>query len=79
VDEAERAKIHIAKMALDAARADFTEAEKQRRIDEAARDLARSKPRRRLRSMRGSGGAGADECRKAPYQKPVEYFEEPIA
>jgi hypothetical protein len=42
-DEPERAKIHLAKLALDAARADFTEAEKKRRAEEAARDLERVK------------------------------------
>jgi len=42
-DEPERARIHIAKMALDAARADFTEADKRRRAEEAARDLERVK------------------------------------
>jgi hypothetical protein len=76
-DEAERAKIHIAKMALDAARADFTEAEKQRRIDEAARDLARVKAAAAA-EVHAAEAASRERMNagKAPYQKPVEWFDE---
>ena len=58
VDEAERAKIHIARLAPLSPRADFTEAEKKRREEEAARDLERGEGR----SGRGSRGGGCHEC-----------------
>jgi hypothetical protein len=77
-DEAERARIHIAKMALDATRADFTEAEKQRRIDEAARDLARVKAAAAA-EVHAAEAASRERMNagKGPYQKPVEWFDEP--
>jgi len=78
VNEAERAKIHIAKMALDTARADFSEAEKKRRADEAARDLERVKAAAAA-EVHAAEAAARERMNagKAPYQKPVEWIDEP--
>ncbi len=77
-NEAERARIHIAKMALDAARADFTEAEKKRRAEEAARDLERVKAAAAA-EVHAAEAASRERMNagKAPYQKPIEWFDEP--
>ncbi len=77
-DEPERARIHIAKMALDAARADFTEAEKQRRAEEAARDLERVKAAAAAEVHAAEDAANARlNAGKAPYQKPIEWWDDP--
>jgi hypothetical protein len=77
-DEAERARIHIAKMALDAARADFTEAEKKRRAEEAARDLERVKAAAaaEVRAAQEATNARLNAGRGA-YQKPIEWWDDP--
>jgi hypothetical protein len=77
-DEAERARIHIAKMALDAARADFTEAEKKRRAEEAAHDLERVKRAAAAEVHAAEAAANARlNAGKGGYQKPVEWWDDP--
>jgi hypothetical protein len=77
-NEPERARIHIAKMALDAARADFTEAEKMRRAEEAARDLERVKAAAaaEVHAAEAAANARLNEG-KAAYQKPQAWWDEP--
>ena len=78
VDEAERARIHIAKLALDNARADFTEAEKKRRAEEAARDLERAKANAAAEVHAAEAAANARmTAGKGASQKPVEWWEDP--
>lgn len=77
-NDAERTQIHVHKMALDAKRADFTEAEKRRRAEDAARDLERVK-------AAAAAEIHADEAKinaqlnagKPAYQKPVEWWGDP--
>jgi hypothetical protein len=77
-NEAERAKIHIAKMALDAARIDFTEAEKKRRAEEAARDLERVKAAAAAEVHAAEAATNARlNAGKGGYQTPVEWWEDP--
>ncbi|MGA3186023.1 MAG: hypothetical protein ABSF22_02850 [Bryobacteraceae bacterium] len=77
-DEPERARIHIAKMALDAARADFTEAEKKRRAEEAARDLERVKAAAAAEVHAAEAAANARlNAGKGAYQKPIEWWDDP--
>jgi hypothetical protein len=77
-DEPERARIHIAKMALDAARADFTEAEKRRRAEEAARDLERVKAAAAAEVHAAEAAANARlNAGKEAYQKPQAWWDEP--
>jgi multidrug efflux pump subunit AcrA (membrane-fusion protein) len=77
-DEAERARIHIAKMALDAARADFTEAEKKRRAEDAARDLERVKAAAAAEVHAAEAAANARmNAGKGVYQKPIEWWDDP--
>lgn len=76
-NEAERAKIHIAKVALDAARADFTEAEKKRRAEQAARDLERVKAAAAAEVHAAEAAAHERmNAGKAPYQKPIPWFDD---
>ncbi|HEV1284522.1 MAG TPA: hypothetical protein VNU44_04400 [Bryobacteraceae bacterium] len=78
VDEAERAKIHIARLALDAARADFTEAEKKRRAEEAARDLERVKAAAAAEVHAAEAATNARlNAGKGSYQKPIEWWDDP--
>lgn len=78
VDEAERARIHIARLALDAARADFTEAEKKRRADEAARDLERVKAAAAAEVHAAEAATNARlNAGKGAYQKPIEWWDAP--
>ena len=78
VDEAERAKIHIARLALDAARADFTEAEKRRREEEAARDLERVKAAAAAEVHAAEAATNARlNAGKGAYQKPIEWWDDP--
>jgi hypothetical protein len=78
VDEAERAKIHIARLALDAARADFTEAEKKRREEEAARDLERVKAAAAAEIHAAEAATNARlNAGKGAYQKPIEWWDDP--
>jgi hypothetical protein len=77
-DEAQRAKIHIARMALDAARADFTEAEKKRKAEEAARDLARVKAAAAAEVHAAEAAANARlNAGRGAYQKPIEWWDDP--
>lgn len=77
-DEAERARIHIAKMALDAARMDFSEAEKKRRAEEAARDLERVKAAAAAEVHAAEAAANARlNAGKGAYQKPIEWWDDP--
>lgn len=77
-DEPERARIHIAKMALDAARADFTEAEKRRRADEAAADLERVKAAAAAEIHAAEAAANARlNAGRGAYQKPIEWWDAP--
>jgi len=78
VDEAERAKIHIARLALDAARADFTEAEKRLREEEAARDLERVKAAAAAEVHAAEAATNARlNAGKGAYQKPIEWWDDP--
>jgi hypothetical protein len=78
VDEAERARIHIAKMALDSARADFTEAEKKRKAEEEARALERAKANAAAEVHAAEAAANARlNAGKGAYQKPVEWWDDP--
>ena len=78
VDEAERAKIHIARLALDASRADFTEAEKKRREEEAARDLERVKAAAAAEIHAAEAATNARlNAGKGAYQKPIEWWDDP--
>jgi len=78
VDEAERAKIHIARLALDAARADFTEAEKRRREEEAVRDLERVKAAAAAEIHAAEAATNARlNAGKGAYQKPIEWWDDP--
>jgi hypothetical protein len=77
-DEPERARIHIAKMALDAARVDFTEAEKKRKAEEAARDLERVKAAAAAEVHAAEAAANARlNAGKGAYQKPQEWWNDP--
>jgi hypothetical protein len=77
-DEPERARIHIAKMALDAARADFTEAEKKRRAEEAARDLERAKALAASEVHAAEAAANARlNAGKGAYPTPQAWWDEP--
>jgi hypothetical protein len=77
-DEPERARIHIAKMALDGARADFTEEEKKRRLEEAARDLERVKAAAAAEVHAAEAAANARmNAGKGAYQKPMEWWDDP--
>jgi len=77
-DEPERARIHIAKMALDTARADFTEAEKKRRLEDAARDLERVKAAAAAEVHAAEAAANARmNAGKGAYQKPIEWWDDP--
>jgi len=77
-DEAERARIHIAKMALDVARIDYTEAEKKRRAEEEARDLARVKAAAAAEVHAAEAAANARlNAGRGAYQKPVEWWDAP--
>jgi hypothetical protein len=77
-DEPERARIHIAKMALDGARADFTEAEKKRRAEEAARDLERVKAAAAAEVHAAEAAANARlNAGKGAYQAPQAWWDEP--
>src|ERR1700722_20739652 len=77
-DEPERARIHIAKMALDGARADFTEAEKKRRAEEAARDLERVKAAAAAEVHAAEAATNARlNAGKGGYQTPVEWGDDP--
>jgi hypothetical protein len=77
-DEPERARIHIARMALDGARADFTEAEKRRRADEAARDLERVKAAAAAEVHAAESAANARlNAGKGAYQAPQAWWDEP--
>ena len=77
-DEPERARIHIAKMALDAARADFTEAEKKRRAEEAARDLERVKAAAAAEVHAAEAAANARlNAGRGAYQAPQAWWDEP--
>jgi len=77
-DEPERARIHIARMALDGARADFTEAEKRRRAEEAARDLERVKAAAaaEVHAAEAAANARMNEGRGA-YKAPQAWWDEP--
>jgi hypothetical protein len=77
-DEPERAKIHIAKMALDGARADYTEAEKRRRAEEAAKDLERVKAEAaaEVHAAEAAANARMNEGRGA-YKAPQAWWDEP--
>ncbi len=78
VDEAERARIHIARLALDAARADFNEAEKKRREEEAARDLERVKAAAAAEVHAAEAATNARlNAGKGAYQKPIEWWDAP--
>ena len=78
VDEAERARIHIAKMALDNARADFSEAEKRRKAEEEARALERAKANAAAEVHAAEAAANARmSAGKGAIQKPVEWWEDP--
>ncbi|HXR10623.1 MAG TPA: hypothetical protein VN792_07580, partial [Candidatus Acidoferrales bacterium] len=75
---AERAKIHIARLALDAARADFTEAEKKRRAEDAARDLERVKAAAAAEVHAAEAATNARlNAGKGAYQKPIEWWDDP--
>lgn len=77
-DEPERARIHIAKMALDAARADYTEAEKKRRAEEAARDLERVKAETAAEVHAAEAAANARlNAGKSAYKTPQAWWDEP--
>ena len=77
-DEAERARIHLAKMALDAARADYTEAEKKRRAEEAARDLERVKAAAAAEVHAAESAANARlNAGKGAYKTPTAWWDEP--
>ena len=77
-DEPERARIHIAKMALDGARADYTEAEKRRRAEEAARDLERVKAAAAAEVHAAEAAANARlNAGKGAYQAPQAWWDEP--
>jgi hypothetical protein len=77
-DEPERAKIHIARLALDNARADFTEAEKKRRAEEAARDLERVKAAAAAEVHAAEAATNARlNAGKGAYQKPIEWWNDP--
>jgi hypothetical protein len=77
-DEAERAKIHIARLANYAARADFTEAEKKRRAEEEARDLERVKAAAAAEVHAAEAAANARmNAGKGAYQKPIEWWDDP--
>ncbi len=77
-DEPERARIHLAKMALDAARADFSEAEKKRRAEEAARDLERVKAEAAAEVHAAEAAANARlNAGKGAYQSPQAWWDEP--
>lgn len=78
VDEAERARIHIARLALDAARTDFNEAEKKRREEEAARDLERVKAAAAAEVHAAEAATNERlNAGKGPYQKPIEWWDAP--
>jgi hypothetical protein len=77
-DEPERARIHIARMALDGMRADYTEAEKKRRAEEAARDLERVKAAAAAEVHAAEAAANARlNAGRGAYQKPIEWWEDP--
>jgi hypothetical protein len=77
-DEPQRAKIHIARMALDAARADFTEAERRRRLEEEARDLERVKAAAAAEIHAAEAATNARlNAGKGAYQKPIEWWDDP--
>ncbi|HVP00661.1 MAG TPA: hypothetical protein VMT15_21470 [Bryobacteraceae bacterium] len=77
-DEAERARIHIARMALDAARADFTEAEKKRKAEEEARELERIKAAAAAEVHAAEAAANARlNAGRGAYQKPIEWWDDP--
>ncbi len=77
-DEPERARIHIAKMALDGARADFTEAEKRRRAEEEAAALARAKALAASEVHAAEAAASARlNAGRAAYQTPTEWWDAP--
>lgn len=78
VDEAERARIHLARLALNGARADFTEAEKKRRAEEAARDLERVKAAAaaEVHAAEAAANARLNEGRPA-YKAPEAWWDAP--
>jgi hypothetical protein len=77
-DEPERAKIHIARLALENARADFSEAEKKRRAEEAARDLERVKAAAAAEVHAAEAATNARlNAGKGAYQKPIEWWNDP--
>ena len=67
-----------ARLALDGARADFTEAEKRRREEEAARDLERVKAAAaaEVHAAEAATNARLNEG-KGAYQKPIEWWDDP--
>lgn len=77
-NEAERARIHVARLALDAARADYTEAEKKRKAEEAARELERIKAAAAAEVHAAEAAANARlNAGRGAYQKPVEWWDDP--
>ncbi len=87
-DDAERARIHTARMALDTKRADFTEDEKRREVDDAAKDLERVKAAAaaEVHAAEKAADARADarlkesktgSPTKPPAQKPVDWWDDP--
>jgi len=76
-DEAERAKMHMARLALENAKLDFEDAERQRKKDEEARELERIK-NDSLRNIR-MAEAAANEKLGGPggAPKPETWWEDP--
>lgn len=77
-DEAERARIHIARLALENARADFDEAEKKRKAEEEARELERIKAAAAAEVHAAEAAANARlNAGRGAYGKPVEWWDDP--
>jgi len=77
-DEPERARIHIAKMALDGARADFTADEKKRKAEEAARDLERVKAAAAAEVHAAEAAANERlNAGRGAYKTPQAWWDEP--
>jgi hypothetical protein len=77
-DEPERARIHIAKLALDNARADFSEAEKKRKAEEAARDLERVKAEAAAEVHAAEAAANERlNAGRGAYKTPQAWWDEP--
>ena len=74
-DDAERDKMHAARMALENAKLDFEDAERQRKKDEAARDLERIK-NDSLRSIRMAEAKANESLGAADSPKPVPSWDD---